>query len=137
MVEHLTYDDIAQRLSITAEAARAMVRRHRLPRSTANDGKTLIAIDFGELRHRKLPARSPGALTADRIVALETELAAERDRSAGHRAAYERLLAVHEAMAAKLDHLEAIRALLETAQAVTMRPPEPALPWWRRWRRAG
>jgi hypothetical protein len=39
--EQLTYAQIAKRLSVSPEAARAIVKRHRLPRSRRNDGKTL------------------------------------------------------------------------------------------------
>jgi hypothetical protein len=41
--ESLTYAQIAERLGINAEAARGLVRRHHLPRSTANDGKASSA----------------------------------------------------------------------------------------------
>jgi hypothetical protein len=57
--EQLTYAQIAERLGVSAEAARAIVKRHRLPRSRSNDGKTLAAIDLEEIRHKPLPARSP------------------------------------------------------------------------------
>src|SRR5262249_11307877 len=57
--EQLTYAQIAERLSVSPEAARAIVKRHRLPRSRSNDGKTLAAIDLEEIRHKPLPARSP------------------------------------------------------------------------------
>jgi hypothetical protein len=164
-VEHLTYRDIADRLGISTEAARGLIKRHRLPRVDGNDGRIRVAIDFDEIQHRKLPARSPRGLSADRIAGLETELAAERDRSAGYRADYERLLAVHEAMASQIEaerdrstgyradyerllavhegmasQIEALRAVLETVRAVTTRT-EPAPLWWRRrswwpWRRA-
>jgi hypothetical protein len=56
-IEHLTYVRIAERLSVSPEAARAVVKRNRLPRSRANDGKTLVAIDLEEIRHKPLPAR--------------------------------------------------------------------------------
>ena len=58
-VEQLTYAEIASRLGVTSEAARAIVKRHRLPRSPGNDGKVLVSIDLADLRHRPLPARSP------------------------------------------------------------------------------
>src|SRR5262244_1536250 len=97
--EQLTYAQIAERLSVSTEAARAIVKRHRLPRSRANDGKTLAAINLEEIRHKPLPASSPrghrsvtdviAALKA-RIQSLEAELAAEQQRSAGHRANFER-----------------------------------------------
>ena len=54
-IEQLTYGQIAERLGITSEAARAIVKRHRLPRSRSNDGKTLAAIDLDEIRHKPLP----------------------------------------------------------------------------------
>jgi hypothetical protein len=57
--EQLTYAQIAERLSVSPEAARAIVKRHRLPRSRRNDGKTLAAIDLKEIRHTPMPARSP------------------------------------------------------------------------------
>ena len=55
-IEHLTYAQIAERLSVSTEAARAIVKRHRVPRSRSNDGKTLAAIDLQEIRHKPLPA---------------------------------------------------------------------------------
>ena len=57
--EQLTYAQIAERLSVSPEAARAIVKRHRLPRSRRNDGKTLAAIDLKEIRH--MPALDDGA----------------------------------------------------------------------------
>jgi DNA-directed RNA polymerase specialized sigma24 family protein len=47
-VEQLTYAQIAERLGVTSEAARAIVKRHRLPRSRSNDGK-----DSGRRRPRR------------------------------------------------------------------------------------
>jgi hypothetical protein len=58
-VEQFTYAQIAERLGVSAEAARAIVKRYRLARSRSNDGKTLAAIDLEEIRHKPLPARSP------------------------------------------------------------------------------
>ena len=71
--ELLTYGDIATRLEISPEAARALVRRHRLPRSRANDGKTLVTVDLAELRHTALPARSPAGHRPD-VTAATTAL---------------------------------------------------------------
>ena len=42
-VEMLTYADLGERLKISPEAARALVKRHRWPRSRSNDGKTLVS----------------------------------------------------------------------------------------------
>jgi hypothetical protein len=141
--EQLTYDQIAKRLSVSPEAARAIVKRHRLPRSRSNDGKTLAAIDLEEIRHKPLPARSPRghrsvtdvvATLKARVAELETELAQAEERSAGHRVDFERergradqLVTTQDRMVAEL---EALRSLLEAAQQtappVTSRTPDMA-----------
>jgi hypothetical protein len=98
--ESLSYAEIGERLGINAEAARGLVRRHRLPRSTANDGKTVILVDLDEISHKK-SARKPAGVQEDtgrirleeltaRIAALEAELAAANERAGGYRADYER-----------------------------------------------
>jgi len=134
-LEQLTYAQIAERLGVTSEAARAIAKRNRLPRSRANDGKTLVAIVLEEIRHKPLPARSPrGDQTAThgvtalkaRIEQLEGELVAEQQRSAGHRADYERerdradrMIITQDRLIAELENL---RTLMEVAQqAVTTR----------------
>ena len=97
MLEQLTYAQIGDRLNISSEGARAIVKRNRLPRSHDKNGKTLVAIDLDELQRKPLPVRSPRRLPVTDVVAtlkarieqLEAELAAERQRSAGHRAHYE------------------------------------------------
>src|SRR5262249_61616011 len=50
--EQLTYAQIAERLSVSPEAARAIVKRHRLPPSPSNDGNTYPAIDLNEISHK-------------------------------------------------------------------------------------
>jgi hypothetical protein len=98
-VEQLTYAQIAERLGVSSEAARAIVKRHRLPRSRSNDGKTLVAIELEEVRHKPLPARSPRgdqpvtnvvAILKAKIETLEAELVKTEERSAGHREDFER-----------------------------------------------
>jgi hypothetical protein len=101
--ESLTYADLADRLGTTSEAARALVRRLKLPRQPGNDGKVRITVDLAELEYRPLPARSPAGHRADidalkaRIEALQSELSeleAEnstlRSIANGHRADFER-----------------------------------------------
>ena len=143
--EQLTYDQIAKRLSVSPEAARAIVKRHRLPRSRSNDGKTLAAIDLEEIRH--MPARSPRgrrsvthvvATLKARVAELETELAQAEERSAGHRVDFERereradqLVTTQDRMVAELEALHSLlRSLLEAAQQaappVTSRTPDMA-----------
>jgi len=80
-VEMLTYADLAERLKITPEAARALAKRHRLPRSRSNDGKALVSVDLAEIQHKPLPARSPAGDRVDAfamkacIDSLQKELA--------------------------------------------------------------
>jgi hypothetical protein len=40
--QNLTYAELGERLGVSAQAARALARRLRLPRQKANDGKTLV-----------------------------------------------------------------------------------------------
>jgi hypothetical protein len=49
---------IVERLAISNEAARAVANRHRLVRSQGDGG---VSIDFSEIQHRPLPARTPPA----------------------------------------------------------------------------
>ena len=135
--EQLTYEQLAERLGITREAARAIVKRQRLPRSKGNDGKTLVTVDLDELRHKPMSGRSPGgdsAVTTTiaalkvRIETLEAELAAEQERSAGHRADFERerdradrMVTTHDRLVTELENL---RTLLEDSQQAA-RPVTP------------
>jgi hypothetical protein len=95
--ENLTYAEIAARLGVSPEAARGLTRRLRLPRLRTNDGnKTLVAIDFAEIRHHPTPRLQPPDNQADiatlkeRITALEAELCAEQQRSGDYRRDFER-----------------------------------------------
>jgi hypothetical protein len=142
-IESLTYAQIAERLGINAEAARGLVRRHHLPRSTANDGKTVILVDLTEIVHRK-SARKPGGVQEDsgrtrleelltRIAALEAELAIANERAGGFRADYERerdrgdrerdrgdrLMALYDALVAELGGL---RKAMEVQMDATRNP---------------
>jgi hypothetical protein len=92
MIEQLTYAQIAERLGVSSEAARAIVKRHRLPRSRSNDGnKILVTIDLTDIQHTPL-ARSPRGheQKVDPVVPLQAriaELEAELEKSSsGHRA---------------------------------------------------
>ena len=141
-VEQLTYAQIAERLGVSTEAARALVKRHRLPRSRSNDGKTLVAVDLDEVRHKPLPARSPrgdqpvsdvvAALKA-KIEILQAELAKTEERSAGHRADFERERArvdqlMSELLTATADLMAArtVTARLEGEIAALRNPPKLA-----------
>src|SRR2546429_4305036 len=68
MLEQLTYVQIGERLNISSEGARAIVKRNRLPRSHDKHGKTLVAIDLDELQHKPLPVRAPRLQAGERCV---------------------------------------------------------------------
>jgi hypothetical protein len=96
-VEMLTYAALGDRLKISAEAARALAKRHRWPRSRANDSKTLVQVDLTEISHSPI-ARQPQAQAGHQVVtalkqkieALEAELIETKAIANGHRADFER-----------------------------------------------
>jgi hypothetical protein len=147
MLEQLTYAQIGERLKISSEGARAIVKRNRLPRSHASDGKALVAIDLDELQHKPLPARSPRGQPVTDVVAtlrarieqLEAELAAEQQRSAGHRADYERERERADQLVTSQDklviQLKNLRLLLEAARQAAQ--PQTLREWWRWLRTTG
>jgi chromosome segregation ATPase len=107
-IEMLTYADLGHRLNVSPEAARAIAKRMRLPRSRANDGKALVSVDLADIQHKALPARSPGghqavipALKA-KIEELQKELARLEAVAAGHRADFEHERARTDALMAEV-----------------------------------
>ena len=134
--EQLTYLDLAERLSISADAARALARRMHLPRQKANDGKTLVAVDMCDIRHKPAPMVRRGDLDAlqarldelEELLRRAEAIAArqradyERERERAERLAGEILRMVAEVMAAKekAARLEGELAALRTR------------PWWLR-----
>ena len=96
-VEMLTYAALGDRLKISAEAARALAKRHRWPRSRANDSKTLVQVDLTEISHSPI-ARQPQAQAGHQVVTalkqkietLQAELLETKAIANGHRADFER-----------------------------------------------
>jgi hypothetical protein len=96
-VEMLTYAELGERLKISPEAARALVKRQRLPRSRSNDGKTLVQVDLTEISHSPV-SRGPQAQAGHQVVTalnqkietLQAELIEMEGRAIGHRADFER-----------------------------------------------
>src|SRR3954463_1810499 len=96
-VEMLTYADLGERLKISPEAARALVKRHRWPRSRSNDGKTLVQVDLTEISHSPI-ARPPQVPAGQQVIAtlkqkiesLQAELVEAKAVANGHRADFER-----------------------------------------------
>ena len=95
--EMLTYAELGERLKISPEAARALAKRHRLPRSRANDGKTLIHVDLSEISHSPV-SRAPQAQSGQQVItalkqeieALQAELIEMEAVAKGHRTDFER-----------------------------------------------
>jgi hypothetical protein len=143
-VESLTYAALGQRLNCSPEAARALVKRLRLPRQKANDGKALVTVDLAEIEHKPLPGRSPAGHPSvaetmqARIEELEAELAKVEAATAGHRADFERerdradrllsellratldLMAAKEAAARAEGELAVVRVQAEGERATAM-----------------
>src|SRR5256885_2255815 len=134
MLEQLTYVQIGERLNISSEGARAIVKRNRLPRSHDKHGKTLVAIDLDELQHKPFPVRAPRRQPVNDVIAtlkarieqLEAELAAEQQHSAGDRAHYEHereradlLARSHESLEIQLKNL---RLLLQAGRQAPSPP---------------
>src|SRR5258708_29305854 len=85
----LNFAGLAARLQVSPEAARALAKRLRLPRSPGNDGKALVSVDLAEINHAPLPARSPAGHQAvtplkAKIETLQAELAKLEAVAGGH-----------------------------------------------------
>src|SRR5215470_1927363 len=96
-VEMLTYAELGERLRISPEAARSLVKRHRWPRSRSNDGKTLVHVDLTEISHSPIARQSQAQaghqlVTAlkQQIEMLQAELAEMKVIASGYRGDFER-----------------------------------------------
>ena len=98
-VELLTYADLSARLDVSREAARALARRRRLPRSRSADGKALVSVDLAELRYTPRPRRARRAdpidasrarIEAVKIEAFKAEIARLESVATAYRVVFER-----------------------------------------------
>ena len=130
-IEMLSYRQLGERLGCSRNAARELVKRLRLPRHMASDGKALVCIDLSEINHN--PTQSPaGQLPAP--ASKECIEPKQQERTAGsyqaalerERDRAERLMA--ELLRAKADTLaaRAMVARLEGELAALR-----ARTWWR------
>jgi hypothetical protein len=89
-LETLSYAALGVRLKISAEAARSLAKRLRLPRSLSDDGKALVCVDPAEIRHTPRPprARQPGNVIL--FQSLKAAIARLEARAADHSADFER-----------------------------------------------
>lgn len=70
-VEMLTYDELAERLNISPEAARSLAKRLHLPRAVSLDGRARVTVDLEAIEHRP---RAPVSRKT-RIETLQTQIA--------------------------------------------------------------
>lgn len=96
-VEMLTYAELGERLRISPEAARSLVKRHRFPRSRSNDGKTLVHVDLTEISHSPITRTSQApaghqVVTAlkEHIATLQADLLEMKAIAGSHRSDFER-----------------------------------------------
>src|SRR5215472_1120451 len=85
-VEMLTYDELADRLSISPEAARSLAKRLQLPRAVSIDGRARVTIDPAAIEHKPRPPVS----RKTRIESLQTQIARLEATAATLRADFER-----------------------------------------------
>lgn len=139
-VEMLTYAELGDRLKISPEAARALVKRHRMPRSRSNDGKTLVQVDLTEINHSPITRASQSqagqpVVTAlkDHIATLQADLAEMRAVAGGHRADFERECDRTNKLLAELLRANiAATAAREKAAHLEGRLSTIRRPWWKR-----
>ena len=139
-VEMLTYAELAERLKISSEAARALAKRHRLPRSRSNDGRTLVHVDLSEISHAPIKRASQpptghqlvNALQ-EHIATLQAELKEMKVIAGGHRADFERECDRTSKLLSELlkAHVETMAAR-ENAAHLEGRLSTVGQPWW--WR---
>ena len=120
-VELLTYADLSSRLNVSREAARALARRRRLPRSRSADGKAVVSVDLSTLRYTPRPRRARRAdpvdaslarIEAVRIEAFKAEIARLEDVATAYRVVFERERERADRLAVEL-----LQAAAETAAA--------------------
>ncbi|MFK4511305.1 hypothetical protein LPJ38_06400 [Bradyrhizobium daqingense] len=98
-VELLTYADLGSRLNVSREAARALVRRRRLPRQRSAEGKAVVSVDLSTLRYTPRPRRARRAdwidaslarIEAVTIEVFKAEIARLEEVATAYRAVFER-----------------------------------------------
>jgi hypothetical protein len=135
-IEQLTYADMAERLKISAEAARALARRMHLPRQKANDGKTLVAVDFSEVQHKpaQVVRRADWDALRARVAELEVLVTKAEAIAARQRADYECERERAERVAAEIAWMFAdlVAAKERAARLEGELAALRARPWWLR-----
>ncbi len=84
--EMLTYDELADRLNISAEAARSLAKRLHLPRAVSIDGRARVTVDLAAIEHKARPPLS----RKTKIETLQAQIARLEAAAATLRADFER-----------------------------------------------
>jgi hypothetical protein len=126
--EWLSYQEVADRLGVTPEAARSRAKRLRWRRQMGNDGRALVLVALeprapcdGSMTPRSSPGRKavdPALVTAleNHIKTLQGDNEALKEQLAAEQAKTSQAIAAFASLAERLDALAA----------------ERARPWWRR-----
>ncbi|WP_245318565.1 hypothetical protein [Bradyrhizobium sp. DOA1] len=95
----MTYADLGARLNVSREAARALARRRRLPRSRSAGGKAVVSVDLTTLRYTPRPRRarrtdpidaSLARIEAVKIEVFKAEIARLEEVATAYRVVFER-----------------------------------------------
>jgi hypothetical protein len=139
-IEMLTYAELGERLKISPEAARALVKRHRLPRSRSNAGKTLVQVDLSEINHSPFPrpqqvkgGHQEVTALKQKIEELQADLIEMETVASGHRADFEREYGRSNNLLAELLKASATTAAAQSKAAhLEGKLSILTQPWWRR-----
>jgi hypothetical protein len=139
---HLTYEELGERLGLSAHAARMRAKRHHWPNAPGNDGRTRVSVDESELAAESAragerePSRAGHSALQDvdhwRTRATELQEEAERWRTVAEERST--ALARLEERAGQLqERLDRERALAEQERTRADRlEAELRRPWWRK-----
>jgi hypothetical protein len=130
-IEMLTYAALAGRLNCSPEAARAVARRHRLPRHRSNDGN-LVAVDLTEIEQTP-STRTPTRLDSKATI-LQLEISRLEALASSHRNDFEHQRDRNDRIMPELLKLTAdLMASKEMAARLNGELSAiRARPWWRR-----
>jgi hypothetical protein len=135
-IEQLTYAVLAERLNISPGAARSLVRRKQLARQKANDGRTLVAVDFSDIRHKPVQVvrRADLDVLRARVAELEELVRRVEAIAAWHRADYERERERAQQLVAEIVRIFAdlVAAKEKAARLEAENAALRARPWWLR-----
>jgi hypothetical protein len=118
--EWLTYSELAERLNVSAEAARQKAIRARWPRRTTNNGKAQVKVDVADVLAMMPSRRSSDCPTPDQPPVEPLSDTRTIDALTAHIVTLREMVAKAETLAAKADAMTAVereRADMERKRA--------------------